>query len=51
MLIEVAWFRGRGPVSVSAPTPSQLAGSGKTARKPNGYRVSGFLNLGRLVLD
>jgi hypothetical protein len=50
MLIEAA-FGARGTVSVSAPKLSQLADSGKTARKPNGYRVSGFLNLGRLVLD
>jgi hypothetical protein len=50
MLIEAA-FGARGTVSVSAPKLSQLADSGKTARKPNGYRVSGFLTLGRLVLD
>lgn len=51
MRIESAWFEAHRTVSVSASKPSQLADSGKTARKPNGYRVSGFLNVGRLVLD
>ena len=51
MLIELASFEALGIVSASAPKPSQLVHSGKTARKPNGYRVSGVLNLGRLVLD
>jgi hypothetical protein len=51
MLIELASFEALGSVSASAPKPSQLVHSGKTARKPNGYRVSGVLNVGHLVLD
>jgi hypothetical protein len=51
MLIERRASARTKTVSASAHNPSQLADSGKTARKPNGYRVSGVLNLGRLVLD
>ena len=51
MRIETVVRSARNSVRVRLPKPPQLADSGKTARKPNGYRVSGFLNLGRLVLD
>jgi hypothetical protein len=51
MLIELASFEALGTVSASAPKPSQLAHSGKTARKPNGYRVSGVLKMGHGGLD
>ena len=51
MLIESTRFSVSDWCPCPLPTTSQLAHSGKTARKPNGYRVSGVLNLGRLVLD
>jgi hypothetical protein len=48
---SLSWRKSSHEQVSASPNPSHLGHTGKTARKPNGYRVSSVLTLGRFELD